>query len=198
MTGKFSYQLNPALELTAKLGFHDDDRERPGSLTEAEITTVGRRGSMTPADGQESDQYNFGLGADIIPDVNNSYSIQFYFNNSDRNSLSSIPGSGSSSIDDEENNYSLSFRYSSNHAVFGRKNKAILGIDLLKEELVAELGAMFCLKDTEHAKAAEQNSFAYLKAWSSKLQDKPQEFLSAISKAQKAMEFIFNIPSLQK
>ncbi len=38
-----------------------------------------------------------------------------------------------------------------------------------KEELVAELGAMLCLEDSENSEKARNNSLAYLKSWMSKL-----------------------------
>ena len=66
LIGKFSYQLTPVVELNTKLGYHDDERELPGSLTPADIAVVGRRGSVVPADGLESDQLNFGLETVII------------------------------------------------------------------------------------------------------------------------------------
>lgn len=135
-TGKLSYQLTPAIELTLKAGYHTDDRDLPGSLTESEIQAVGRRGSVVAGeDKTETDQFNTVLGADIIPDEYNMFSMVFYSNKNEGDSLTSIPGSGSTTIDDDEDDYSLSFRYTSTHEIFGRKNKAILGVDLLKEEV---------------------------------------------------------------
>ena len=133
LTGKFYYQLTPVIELNTKLALHNDDRELPGSLTSADIAAVGRQGSVVPGDILESDQFNFGLESIFIPDENNDFSIQFFFNNSERDSLSSYPGSGSTSINDDEEDYSLSLKYSSSRDFLGKRNKAVIGVDLLKE-----------------------------------------------------------------
>jgi iron complex outermembrane receptor protein len=124
------------VELTLKTGFHTDDRDLPGSLTKDEIQDVGRRGSVVAGeDKRETDQFNTVVGADLIPDEYNIFSVLFYYNNNEGDSLTSIPGSGSTSIDDSEDDYSLSLRYTSTYEMFGRENKAILGVDLLKEEV---------------------------------------------------------------
>jgi len=135
-TGKFSYQLNPAVGLTLKTGFHTDDRELPGSLTKDEIQAIGRRGSVVAGeDKRETDQFNTVVGADFIPDEYNIFSLLFYYNDNQGDSLTSIPGSGSTSIVDDEDDYCFSLRYTSTYEIFGRENKAILGVDLLKEEV---------------------------------------------------------------
>ncbi len=135
-TGKFSYQLTPAVGLTLKPGFHTDNRDLPGSLTKDEIQAVGRRGSVVAGeDKRETDQFNTVVGADFIPDEYSIFSALFYYNNNEGDSLTSIPGSGSTSIDDDEDDYSFSLRYTSTYEIFGRENKAILGVDLLKEEV---------------------------------------------------------------
>jgi iron complex outermembrane receptor protein len=135
-TGKFSCQLTPVIELTLKAGFHTDDRDLPGSLTKDEIQAVGRRGSLVAGqDKRETDQFNTVLGADIIPDEYNVFSMLLYYNNNKADSLTSIPSSGSTTIDDDEDGYSLSLRYASTYEIFGRENKATLGVDLLNEEV---------------------------------------------------------------
>ena len=51
--------------------------------------------------------------------------------------MTSIPGSGSTTIDDKENNYNLALRYTCDHSLMGFENKAILGVDLIKEEITS-------------------------------------------------------------
>ncbi|MBW1976824.1 MAG: TonB-dependent receptor [Deltaproteobacteria bacterium] len=138
LSSKFSYQLNPVIELNAKISLHDDDRELPGSLTESDLSVVGRRGSVTPADSLETNQHNIGLAGIFIPDENNEFAIRFYRNKSDRDSLSSIPGAGYTSINDDEHNHSLSLQYSLSHSIRGRGNKAVIGVDILKEEVESQ------------------------------------------------------------
>ena len=134
LTGKFSYQLNPVIGFTGKLGYHNDERDLPGTLTETDLLAVGRRGSVT-LDGVETDKTHIGLNTDIVPNDNHKFSAQFYFNNSERDSLSSIPGSGSTAIDDNEKNYSLSMRYTSHHNLLGMESKVITGVDILDEQV---------------------------------------------------------------
>ena len=62
-----------------------------------------------------------------------------------------------------------------------------------REELVAELGALFCLKGSKIEETVSKNCYAYLKSWIKNLKDKPQELLTAISQGQKAKDFIFSI-----
>lgn len=135
LAAKFSYQLNPTIGLSANLRYHDNNRKRPGALTETEISTVGRRGTVTPLDEVETDQINFGLGVDIILNDHNKFSAKYYFNNSERDALTSIPGTGSTSAVDDERNQSLSLRYALNHTLWGMENKVITGVDLLDEEV---------------------------------------------------------------
>jgi iron complex outermembrane receptor protein len=136
LTGKFSYQLTPAVGLTLKTGLHTDDRALPGSLTKDEIQAIGRRGSVVAGeDKRETDQFNTVVGADFIPDEYSIFSLLFYYNNNEGDSLTSIPSSGFTSIADDEDDCSFSLRYTSTYEIFGRENKAILGVDLLKEEV---------------------------------------------------------------
>ncbi len=58
-----------------------------------------------------------------------------------------------------------------------------------KEELVAELGAMF-LEGITGIKCREDNSQAYINGWLSRLQDNPKWIISASSQSQRAVEHI--------
>ncbi|HKS16846.1 MAG TPA: TonB-dependent receptor plug domain-containing protein, partial [Planctomycetota bacterium] len=49
-TALLTYDFNPEVHARLKLGLHDDDRERPGTLTESEIDQFGRDGSTTLGD----------------------------------------------------------------------------------------------------------------------------------------------------
>jgi len=57
ITTRLNYDLDPTLHFFAKLGHHDDDRERPGSLTQAEIDVFGRRGSVRRGNAHVSENY---------------------------------------------------------------------------------------------------------------------------------------------
>jgi len=135
LTGKFSYQLNPAIGLSAILRYHDNNRKRPGALTAAEISTVGRKGTVTSLDEVETDQINPGLGVDIVLNDYSRVSTKYFFSNSERDALTSVPGTGSTSTLDYETSHNLSLRYALNHTLGGMENKMIAGVDFLDEKV---------------------------------------------------------------
>ena len=135
VSGKFSYQLSPAIGLSASLRYHDDDRKRPGALIEDDISSVGRRGTVTPLDEVETDQISSGLGVDTALGDYGKIAAQYYFNSSERGALTSIPDAGSTSAVDDEENHSLSLRYASNHTLGGMENRLIAGVDILDEKV---------------------------------------------------------------
>ena len=62
-----------------------------------------------------------------------------------------------------------------------------------KEELVAELGAMFLVGILDlNPKDSNDNSQAYINGWIKYLKNNPKEILSASSKSRKAIEYILN------
>jgi len=137
LSGKFSYQINSKTELNSTIGYHDDSRELPGSLTENEINTVGRRGSVTATDERNIDQFNANLGLNFFPTDNQKLSLNLYYKNNQRDSLTTSPGTGFSTVDDVEKNYTYSLNYLSQHSLMGYKNKIIIGFDLLNEEITS-------------------------------------------------------------
>jgi iron complex outermembrane receptor protein len=56
-TARTDFEVSPDIRVYAKLGYHNDERERPGSLTLAEIDTVGRRGSVRPGNAESEEFY---------------------------------------------------------------------------------------------------------------------------------------------
>lgn len=59
---KLGYALDEAWRLRAKVGIHDDRRERPGTLTQGEVAVFGRNASMTPGDRSSVFGANVDLG----------------------------------------------------------------------------------------------------------------------------------------
>tara|TARA_B100000900_G_scaffold393458_1_gene389948 strand:- start:1541 stop:2422 length:882 start_codon:yes stop_codon:yes gene_type:complete len=63
-----------------------------------------------------------------------------------------------------------------------------------KEELIAELGAMFlCSELGVQTQATVENSEAYIQSWVKKLSDHPQMIFNAASEAAKATDYVMNI-----
>jgi iron complex outermembrane receptor protein len=63
-TALLTWDPVPESQAWLKLALHDDDRERPGTLTEAEIDQVGRDGSVTLGDESDVHQRSADLGLD--------------------------------------------------------------------------------------------------------------------------------------
>lgn len=137
LSGKFSYQLNSRLELKGKLGYHDDSRELPGSLTADEIIALGRRASVASTDELNAEQFNTNLGLNYFHNDNHNLSLDLFYNNTKGDSLTTMPGSGSTTIEDKEEDYNFVLRYTCDQFLWGHNNKAILGIDYIKEEITS-------------------------------------------------------------
>jgi outer membrane receptor protein involved in Fe transport len=100
---RLDYALDPTLHFYAKLGHHDDDRERPGSLTQAEIASVGRRGTVRRGTAHVSENYvdgvmekDFGdagllsVRLDHTRDDGNSFDEEFTFRIDDGSQISQL------------------------------------------------------------------------------------------------------------
>lgn len=103
ITGRMDYTLDPSMRFFAKFGHHDDDRERPGSLTQAEMDAVGRHGSIRRGTAHVSENYvdggwEYELGAwgqvsvflDHTRSDNQSFDGEFQFGIDDGAELSII------------------------------------------------------------------------------------------------------------
>lgn len=96
VTGRMDYALSPAMRFFAKFGHHDDDRERPGSLTQAEIAAVGRRGSIRRGNAHVSENY---VDAGFSYDVGAWGEISVFLDHT-RNDSESFDGEFQFRIDD--------------------------------------------------------------------------------------------------
>jgi len=134
ISAKLSYQINPLVGISGKIGYHKDDRQLPGSLSDTDLSTVGRRGSVTH-DGVDTDQFNVGINTDFTPNENQKFTVRLYYNDGKRDALSSYPGSGTTTIDDDEKDRSISLRYTLNHSLWNMGNQIIAGVDYLDEEV---------------------------------------------------------------
>ncbi len=54
LTADLEYPLGEGLRLALKIGVHDDERRRPGTLTPADLAAVGRAGTVNPNDHADS------------------------------------------------------------------------------------------------------------------------------------------------
>jgi iron complex outermembrane receptor protein len=134
ITANLSYQVNRLIGISGKIGYHQDDRQLPGSLSEDDLLAVGRRGSVTH-DGADTDQFNIGINVDITPNDTQKGTIRLYHNDGQRDALSSYPGSGTTRIDDDEKDTSVSFRYTLNSKIGDMDDRIITGVDIINEEV---------------------------------------------------------------
>jgi iron complex outermembrane receptor protein len=80
------YSEDPSLHAFVKVGHHEDDRERPGSLTQAEMGTVGRRGTVRTGNAHLAEHY-VDLGLDSHVDDVGELSVFANYTHDNGNSM---------------------------------------------------------------------------------------------------------------
>jgi iron complex outermembrane receptor protein len=133
--GNFGYQINPSSTIHLRTGYLSNKRLLPGSLTEADIAAVGRRGSVTPGDRAATHQFRFDLGFDTHIDQAQWVELTVGQTLRGQGSMSTTPGVGTFELDDDSRSTALTGKYRVTRSVAGRKSQLILGVDLLKENV---------------------------------------------------------------
>jgi len=135
-TALLTWDLAPESKAWLKLALHDDDRERPGTLTEAEIDLLGRNGSVTLGDESDVHQRSADLGLDW--EVAGGTLTPAIFVTEDAADSITTFASGTSSADSE----SRIVQFSVKHVAKGK----LLGVDAT---LVAGLEATLETADSD-------------------------------------------------
>jgi iron complex outermembrane receptor protein len=126
-TALLTYDFDPTLQGRLKLGLHDDDRERPGTLTEAEIDAVGRDGTTTLGD-EATVRQGF---ADLVFDWDTgagTLTPALYYT-SDATDSSTTFASGTSAADSESSLAQLSLKHVTSFTLFGGEAKLVAGVE---------------------------------------------------------------------
>lgn len=151
VTGKFRYLATPELSFHFKSSYHDDDRERPGSLTQAEINTVGRRGSVTAGDFSDVAQYNVSGGVEYQWRPGATLGLSAYANRRDTDFKILSPGAGQTSGGNRGDSVSVVLQNVLEFSLWGLANKLTLGGEWLREDVEAnslsDFPAFFFVED---------------------------------------------------
>jgi len=135
-TALLTYDFNKETRARLKLGLHDDDRERPGTLTESEIDQFGRDGTTTLGD-EATVRQGF---ADLAVDWETSagtFTPAVYFTSDASDSITTF-ASGTSSADTESDLVQLSFKHVAAFSVFGCESKFVAGVEAAIETATSE------------------------------------------------------------
>ena len=126
-TALLTYDLSPAAHARLKLGLHDDDRERPGTLTEAEIDQFGRDGTTTIGDEATVRQGFADLGLDWDTGAG-LLTPALYYTSEASDSITTF-ASGTSSSDTESSLVQLSLKHVAGFSLFGCESKVVAGVE---------------------------------------------------------------------
>ncbi|HVG93972.1 MAG TPA: TonB-dependent receptor, partial [Planctomycetota bacterium] len=138
-TGRVEAPLAQGLRGFLKVGRHEDERERPGSLTKAEIDTLGRKASVITGSPSESfvEEMYFDLGA---AQTLGAYGELSAFLNHTRGEAESVVFGpfGDFFIDDEYGISMLQLKHVVAPKLFGREAVFTTGLDASHERAVAD------------------------------------------------------------
>lgn len=135
--GNFSDSISAFSTFHLRTSYLTNDRKLPGALTETELATEGRDGSVTDDRGKNH-QGQWDIGFD-------SYLSQYqWIELSGGQTLQSggstvtFPGSGFTDLDSNSRSSAVFSKYRLTGSIAGRENRLMLGVDLLKERVTAE------------------------------------------------------------
>lgn len=135
--GNFAYKTSPFTTLRFRSSYLDNERLLPGALTESEIQSVGRRGSVTNEDHGGTHNAQFDIGFDSYLNKNEWVELTGGQTLRGEGSLSTFPGSGFTDLGDDSRSTEITGKYRVISPLAGGESRFILGADLLKETVQA-------------------------------------------------------------
>lgn len=136
--GNFRYRPGAGTSVQFRTSYLTNDRLLPGSLTAAEIASVGRRGSVADEDRGGNRQSQFDLVLESTPDPARWYEIGGGQTLRTSGTRITIPGAGFTDIDSDVRSSALSAKYRVDHKAGEVPVRLTLGSDLLKERVTAD------------------------------------------------------------
>jgi len=136
-SGRFETPLTGSLRLFAKVGHHRDERERPGSLTRAEMALYGRNGSVRRGDAEMEET---SLDSGLTQTLGGLGELSLFASQSWREG-SQFDGEFSSQIDDSSRISMLQLKHVVAPKPFGREATLTTGVDLQHEWAGADSSA---------------------------------------------------------
>lgn len=131
--GNFGYEITPFSTIRLRTDYLSNQRLLPGALTEADIASVGRRGSVTPGDQAGTREFRIDVGFDSHLDQAQWIELSIGQTVRGQDSLSTTPGAGTFELEDDSRSTALTGKYRITRPLAGRENRLLIGVDLLKE-----------------------------------------------------------------
>jgi outer membrane receptor protein involved in Fe transport len=125
-TALLTYEFEPTIQAHLKFGLHDDNRERPGTLTESEIDQFGRDGTTTLGDEASVRQGFADLGLDWETGWG-TLTPALYYTSEASDSITTF-SSGTSSADTESSLVQFSLKHVAGFSLFGWESKLVAGV----------------------------------------------------------------------
>ncbi len=139
LTARAEGPVNPALRLFGKIGHHEDTRERPGTLSRAQIDALGRRASVTPGD--EADLLENYADAGLVQALDDLGEVSLFLNHTRAEGSSFFAGFGGFKTEDEAEISMLQLKHVLSPRLFGREADFTTGADLSYELAEADSGS---------------------------------------------------------
>jgi iron complex outermembrane receptor protein len=136
LNARLGYDLSEKVSFDMNLGWHEDDQELPGGLTDSNLQTYGRRGSANPNDIAYTKDRFVQLSTDLDPSPGDDYlgrfALDLYYRNRD--------------VQDSFNNFGIfdtkrsidttgvSGKYVFDRTIFGQEVNFVTGVDFYETE----------------------------------------------------------------
>lgn len=135
-SSRLAYALNDNFAVDLSLGWHDDSQGLPGGLTEAQIRTMGRKGTANPTDISHTKDRFVKLGTSLKPwpeDVNyGEFLIDYYYRNRDvRDEFNAF---GAFHTKRNTDTHGITGKYVFDRTVFGQDVNFVTGVDYFDSE----------------------------------------------------------------
>jgi iron complex outermembrane receptor protein len=131
--GNFDYEVTPFSTIRLRTDYLSNQHLLPGALTEANIASVGRRGSVTPGDQAATREFRIDAVFDTHLDQAQWIELSVGQTLRGQESLSTTPGAGTFELEDDSRSTTMTGKYRIIRPLAGRKNRLLIGADLLKE-----------------------------------------------------------------
>jgi iron complex outermembrane receptor protein len=136
--GNFRYKMTPFTTLHFRSSYLSNERLLPGALTEDEIETVGRDGSVTPEDHGGTHQGQWDVGFDSFLAEGEKMELTGGQGLRSADTRITIPDAGFTDFDSDSRSSTVTGKYQTTARSAKSENRLIFGVDWLKETVNAE------------------------------------------------------------
>jgi len=140
LTGRFEFPINPSLRGSVKVGHHSDRRQQPGTLSQAQIDTLGRD-AADPARIGNTDVEEDYMDAGLVQKLDEFGEASLFLNHTFRNQNLFSNQFGGVLADDQSHITMLQLKHVISPKPLSGKATFTSGIDLSSESAAGEIGA---------------------------------------------------------